>query len=91
MPKKMFFEKDLIRVNIRRKDYDEIIKYKSGNEPFYSTVRRLWDIRNTPTQQIEYAQAHYEELARHWKTKYDELKKRMMPLEAYLKEEASIG
>mgnify|MGYP003579308626 FL=1 len=42
MPKKLFFERDLINVNIRATDYHKVNKlYKGHNEPFYSVFARV--------------------------------------------------
>jgi septation ring formation regulator EzrA len=41
MPKKNYFETNLKNVNILRRNFDEINKFKGDNEPFYSILNRV--------------------------------------------------
>ena len=55
MPFKKEFERDLVRVNIRRKDRDGILSIKRDPaEPMYSLVQRIWFTYNSKDGVLEY-------------------------------------
>ena len=54
MPFKLEFERDLVRINIRRKDHDGIQSIKRDpSEPMYSLIQRIWAVYNTDPGVIE--------------------------------------
>jgi hypothetical protein len=68
MPLKRQFERDLVRVNIRRKDHDGIVCIRHGSrEPFYSLVQRIWLAYNTHNGILENENEILKESVQKWK------------------------
>ena len=54
MSRKKYFERDLVRINIRRQDYDGIVTIKrSGDEPMYSLIQRIWGAYKMDKSELE--------------------------------------
>ena len=75
---------NLVRVNIRRKDYRRIKMERIGNEPFYSTMRRIIDTLDTEKVELTSLLADMTNQCRSWKDRYWELKARNQPMDRYL-------
>lgn len=73
MPKKKYFERDLINVNVWRNDHKRILELRRGKEPFYTTFTRIMDIYFTEKAELDYALKLQQDATISWKTKYEEL------------------
>ena len=54
MPRRLEFERDLINVNIRRKDFNQMALLRWHNEPNYSLIGRIWAVHNKAQEDTEY-------------------------------------
>jgi hypothetical protein len=55
-----------------------------GNEPFYSTMRRIIDTLDTDKSELAFLLEDMKNQCRSWKDKYWELKSSGQPLDRYL-------
>ena len=54
MPRKNEFDPNLVRINIKRKDHDEMLKVKGYSEPYYELIHRVWSAYNAEKGDIEF-------------------------------------
>lgn len=77
MPHKSEFDPDLVRVNIKRKDHDEMLKIKRYHEPYYSMIHRIWQTYNTEKGEIEYMYNEQVRVTQSWMKRALEAEKQL--------------
>lgn len=77
MPHKEF-ERDLSRINIRRKDHDGILLIKRDpQEPWYSLIQRIWSVYNTDKGVLENENEILKQTVQTWMARALEAEKKL--------------
>lgn len=72
MPRKNEFDPDLVRVNIKRKDFNKLSAKRRHKEPFYSILHRILEIHDTPHEDLEFLLKEQIEATQTWMKKAQE-------------------
>jgi len=66
MPRKLDFDPDLVRINIRRKDHQGMNMVRRQGEPYYSLIQRIWVAYNTDKGVIDNENTILKETVQTW-------------------------